>query len=492
MRGEGDRPLAAATADETLCAALSQRVVELLEEDCRDLRPPFTGDSGWRVAQDAIVKLAALPGADRAALAQRLVWAASRTESIGPINTIGDAAFRLMLDAAPGEIRRLVGSPEDEWAETFHFTERLWQLEGVEGVEWFKFLLHNAEHESRQEMHSMAFDGRPAWSEADWDLKLEALAEAGLERKHQLINYFFDAFHVMPRAAFPAAMGVIVAYAESSADWLAQQFAEKASELVDGTPESDVNLFYWPSGMDVAMAAWLVGATLGVDRAPATIDHAVQTGLLTEQSADMYRAVLETNPRVAIHDDSQLAGVRSLGTIEVTSEKLVLTDPSFFEGDFGWRLSVPNGEFDVTAVLASHPLHATHATAFEIVLQPTTEVTSWELLTLDTSGGGENGGYVPTNSVIGVGDPAVFEDENTDDLFEAVESALLAADGASIAGSDRLRFVMANSGTQHHESLSWVGRAADDSIVKVVVELGLVDFDPVRDGSLPWGEDASA
>lgn len=214
VAGDGGQAVAACAADPALALAVSRAAGRLLvDRAANHLSAVDPSLFVWPVAQQPVVALAAVPGADARTLAGALLRCCVHEAVSGEPDKLDEASLRLILDhhaevvgqllrRSPYELESDVLSPRwpnDSFGTTRFLVDAMWTLHGAEGARWMDILIDH-------HPHGIVSPRGHSWTAEDWILRLDVLTdrdEVPFEA-YALSARMLDVEDPAPREAAPA------------------------------------------------------------------------------------------------------------------------------------------------------------------------------------------------------------------------------------------------------------------------------------------------
>ncbi len=271
----GNRQLVvtACADDPELAAAVSlAAATQLVERAASHLSSIDASLFVWPVAQEAVVALAALPGANASALAGALLRCCVFEAVSGEPDKLKEDALRLILNHYGEVVEQLLRRssyelesnslsppwPSSTFGSTRFLVDAMWTLHGAEGARWMSLLLDCDPYYS-------IVSGRPrTWTPEDWTLRLDALSDRDElpDAAYRLAFSMVDPDDPPPREAAPA----LARYACSrfTTGQSPRRYVGRAADILSryctGDPEQDAGLFWWGATSDDELTAsrWLL------------------------------------------------------------------------------------------------------------------------------------------------------------------------------------------------------------------------------------------
>ncbi len=273
VAGNSQLVVAACADNPELAAAVSLAAAARLVERAASHRSAVDASLFvWPVAQDAVVALAALPGANASALAGALLRCCVFEAVSGEPDKLKEDALRLILNhygevveqllrRSPYELESNSLSPPwpiSTFGRTRFLVDAMWTLHGAEGARWMSLLLDC-------DPYCSIVSQRPrAWTAEDWTLRLDALSDRDElpDAAYRLDFSMVDPDDPAPREAAPA----LARYACSrfTAGQSPRTYVGRAADILSryctGDPEQDAGLFWWGATSDDELTAlrWLL------------------------------------------------------------------------------------------------------------------------------------------------------------------------------------------------------------------------------------------
>jgi hypothetical protein len=440
----------------------------------------------WVELQGAVVAASTrASAADRERLAAALLDAVLRQPSFGPSNRLDDAAFALILDAAPNALRAALGgnSVETTWGGRRYLHWHVWSLPGDHGAVWLGHLVEADDSSANFLFQDMCAGKTAPWREGDWPARLDVIATLPAEPRPGIVSMLFLG---RPTAdSSPALTRVVMAHAADERDPLLRFAAAHVRGLRTRKPEADDALFDWDAGRDRPdLFHWLLELAGEDGSRAALVGAAVGRGRISEGEGRLLASPLE---RPAWADGPvpwSLASVVAAGPVRVPEGRLTGGDPWWTGGREGlpWIVELPPGAYEATVVVASHPLAGRQCAALQLGVSGG-EAVSWSLVRTVYG----KPGYTVEVGVAGLGavgayDPPRIYDEPSQEEWITEAPPWWHELDAGDAGS----LLMCSVGPQHQECRTWRGVDDEGRVVGVVTDLGLLDLDLESDPQLPW------
>lgn len=439
----------------------------------------------WIDLQDAIVAAAAEASvADRETLAEALLDAVVRQPSFGPSNRLTPAAFALILEAAPDELRRWLGvrTVETTWGGLRYLHGHLWALPGPAGADWLRALADADDVRANFLFQDMARGTLPRWRDADWTDRLDVVASLPAEPRPGIVTMLF--LLRPPREACPALVRVALAHGLDERDHVTRSVAGHIRAHRSGDAAVDAGLFDWAAhATRRELFRWLLELSGDAGAREALVHWARAAGSISAEDGLWLAAPLV---RPAWADDDvpwTVSAVKAAGAVTLPAGRLTGGDPWWTGGVEGlpWVIEVSPGTYEVSVVTARHPLASDECAALQLVVGAG-PVESWTLIS-----GAHGAGYHVEVGVAGLGSVAAYESmlvhevPDPEGWFSRAGAWWREIDGGP-AGS----LVMCSVGPQHQLCRTWVGTDDAGEVTALVTDLGLLELDLEVDGRLPW------
>lgn len=423
--------------------------------------------------------------AERGALAAALLDAVLHQPSFGPSNRLTPEAFRLILAEAPEEVRRALGlkTVETMYGGLRYLEWHLWTVPGLAGADWLRELALADDVRANFLYQDMSSGKLPRWSDADWPVRLDVLAALPAEPRPGIVTML--AMSKPPREACPSLVRVVLAHGVDERDHLTRSAAAHIRAHRSGEPAADAGLFDWSAqSTRPELFRWLLELAGDSGTRHGLVEAAVDAGAITVEDGRRLAAPLERPAWADGEVPWRIAAVRPAGVVRLPDGRLTGGDPWWTGGAEGipWLVELPRGAFDVTAIVASHPLLGQECAALHLCVGPE-RAASWTLI--PTVYGHE--GYHVEVGTAGLGSVAAYEALLVHD--EPVLDEWLADDPPrwrTMDGGDAGSLVMCSVGPQHQLCRTWLGKSDAGEVVALVTDLGLIDLDPGVDPRLPW------
>lgn len=473
--------------DEAKVRALAAEALALYGPAAR-ARKLASAPRTWVDDQDAVLELAALPGADQRVLAVGFVKACT-TEIVFRLR-FDDPTISWMLRWAPDAIRAalappqgtpryLIGGPGQR-----SLIDRLWVLPGQPGLDWLLWLLDQREDQARRLFSGMNDPARAAmWSTADWVARLDAVADAALSPPPALLRSFAAGTRHAPRESLAAQMRLACVYATGPDDWLVLTVATFLARCDTDGAVTDPLLLWWPQvASEVQCWRWIVDRALTPERQAAMVDAAISRGRLPEEVGRLLMGSAPTGPLHSLEDPWEMDDIHDAGVVALPDGRLSGGDPWWtFEG-LPFVIELSPGEYPVRVITARHSIRGRECAAAELLIDADAPVVGWNLQP-DVSTGLD--GYTVEVGVASFGPAeALLQGDGVDGLERSFIGTHANFTEVPVGALGSL--VIFTVGPQHQECRTWIARNDRGEAVRVVSDLGLLDIDPVHNPTLPW------
>jgi hypothetical protein len=376
--GDGREAIGACAGDPELARAVSRAAARRLVERASSHRSAVDPELFvWPKAQDAIVALAKVPGADAPTLAGALMRCCIHEPVSGESDQLGDEGLRLILEHHAGVVEQLIplgaehglhsGSlsppwPSDGLPSLRFLTDAMWSLHGAEGARWMDVLIDHAPH--------AIVSRRPrAWTPEDWTLRYEVLSARPVlpSEAYSLESAMLDERDPAPREAAPALVRYACSRFTDGQD-LRAGLGRTANVLAGhrrGDPPRDAELFWWDASTDDQVAAlrWLIELSGPEGSRQSLVDAAVASGCVSAAAGAALSAELDRPLWV----DRDVPWV----VTEVREE-----EDAQAPGDLAALLGA--GRVRTRTVVAVHPRHGRADAAVEVVANADSAPLSWD------------------------------------------------------------------------------------------------------------------
>jgi hypothetical protein len=456
----------------------------------------ITDNPLWAPAQGAVSRLAELEGAMSHHLALAFLEA-----SLFEVPPLGEGRAERARSMALGTASWLARSIprrlewEIESRSPYGFStysqalrHALWKLPGAEGLEWVGRIVRTDDRIDELVREGLGtsfpsdgpiFDHPDPWSEQDALERLDAIADAAPVG-------WWTALAVLswPPRPFSAPAQGRIAHAHATTlegDSLTERVVANVQGYLTGEDQADLDLFEWDAPSDRRRTVrQILDQAAGSERRRALVAAALDAGRVSAADAVFLAAPLDRS------DASTLAELRLSNPAEVGKVDApdgVLAGGIPYE-EPAWTLEVPAGRHPARLITAGREAGETVNAAIEVVFDPSTSVDRWQAI---PSASGADGYEVE----FGVGLLAVpelfaradaFEEAGGDAAFEDLYNGIGALAIPRPGGPASIAFAVA---PQHGTCRSWVGRAADGTAARLVIDLAVAAIDPLAQG-VPW------
>lgn len=487
---DGVRALERCRGDEELTRLVSHEAAEALTRHASAHTARLPPESAaWIAAQDAIVGLAGLPGADGGVLANAMFDACVFEPVSGNGGDLEQGTIRWLLARIPERVARLVddaqaspgdGRYEGPYGLSPSLDERfilsaLFLLQGQDGVVWMNRIRRRkrGERELNSMFQAMHAGRLPMWEPEDWAPRLAALADERTEPRPDILRVFV--IGTPPAASSAAQVRLAWVYADEPTDELLRTVARNVRGYRSGDAVRDVSLFAWnPPPERRGILSWILELSGPAGAREALVRAAYDERRIDDLTRGELSTVLE-RPAWADEDVPwEIIDVVEAGTVRVPDGRLAGGDPWWsFEG-LPFEVQVPAGSYEVRVLVAVHPLRGRGNAAAEILIQPDAPVERWSLI--ETTGNGE--GYTVEVAVGSFGAaetlcPGLGEDLPNDILGDTPMAV-------EVDGGEAGSLVMFSVLPQHQLCRTWIGTTSDGSVARLLTDLGLLDVDPTK------------
>lgn len=484
LRGEHAEALSSLASAGPHCTREAvQRIGEALRQDAADHWNLCPRERTWVDHQRAVVTLSELPGAHAAALAEALVDACCWQRVDGKGSPLEPDVFAWMMRWAA---RRVYDAADDECSTGFRFLRSgLWSFPDPDARGWMVEWFRSNPTTARFRYDDMRVGWlRSVWDDEEWNRRVHLLCDAKLPTA----PFRIDAG--LPATTSAAQVRLACTYAESSTDHLLRSVATNLRRYRSGDAASDVDLAWWDAEGNEAelLRVLLEAAGPAGSRAP-LVEAARLAGVVDADRAAFLAAAM---PRPAWMDDDvpwEVDQVVNAGFAHLPDGRLSAADPYWaFEG-VPFVADVAPGRYPVRLTNAIHPLYGRACAVAELVVDSGTPVRHWERLGVRRDG--DEFGYRVEVGVGSFGASSALTDAPFHDLAPA-DFPGGRASYAEVDAEELGSIVMFHVLPQHQLCRTWAGRAADDRIVHVVSDLGILHVnpeahtdDPLRPGPPP-------
>lgn len=375
--GRPDAVTGACAGDPALAEAVSRRAADrLVERAASHVSAVDPALFVWPGAQDAVVALAALPGADAGALAGALLRCCLFEAVAGSRGQLRLPGLRLVLDHHAGVVEQLLALssgelesdslsppwPIDTFGHVGFLARAMWMLPGADGAEWMARLLDHAPY-------AIAPEGAKDWTAEGWARRFDVLADRG-ELSYDAYPVAFrmlDEDDPPPREAAPALVRFACARFEAGQDprtWLGRA-ADVLRVHRTGDPARDAELFWWEASGEEPVTAlrWLLELFGPAGARPGLVAAAASGGRVSADVAAALSAEVDRPPWADRDVPWVVTEVREEGVTDVP-------------GDLAPLLGA--ARLPARTVVAAHPAHGRADAAVEVLADADAEGLAWE------------------------------------------------------------------------------------------------------------------
>ena len=450
----------------------------IIEDSVESVAIPEPRTSWVELQHEAVAAAGIGDESERRMLAEALLDAVLEQPSFGPSNRLSDAAFEFLLSELGDDLASALhrGRGTQHGGQRY-VCQHIWSMSGEVGARWFGRLARADDGAA----NSLYQRGVPPWSEEDWLMRLDVLADLPARPRPSILGVL--SIHTMPKFAAPGLVRVALAHGTDERDPLVHFVSERLRALRSSSLSHDVDMFCWD---EMARKPDLARWVLELSGPPGDRSRIVEEAVRAQRISSSVGALLdESLERPAWADGEVPWTVEStaiLGSIELPSRRLTGGDPWWTGGLEGlpWVVNVDRESIDVMVVVADHPLYGRQCAALVATVGPE-PVENWFLV----EGGADGLGYTVEVGVAGFGSVEFYDSGNVFDLVgdDMIDSppiwnvASTPADGG---------IAMCSVGPQHQLCRTWSGLSAHGRVVQLVTDLGLLELDPTTGFELPW------
>jgi hypothetical protein len=480
LHGSADLALSVCRADPQLAADVGSMVARELHV----WAPESQQERAWPSAQEAVVRLASVPGVDTPELAEALVWCCARSYLHGKFSPLLPDVFDWMmrwaadavyaaLDAAPTPGARFL---EAGLFTYFDHRAIAWMIE--------RLLADYTSMSFRfQEMRVGAL--RSVWDGAQWSARLHAMCETrvspvsspgGQPPRDLLLFGTLGMGGPAPEESSAAQVRLACTYSSVPTHVVAYRVISNVRTYRTGNPEADAELFWWsPTSEQAEMLRSILEFSGPPGERAAIVEAAHARGLIDAELAGLLAADI-ARPRWADGDMRWEVGrVVQAGHVRLPDGRLSACDPVCAGEGVPFVEQFSPGRYPVEVTIAIHPLGGRECAAAELILDREADVDRWEPLPMGL-GLTEGPGY---SVEVGLGSFGAVEalvkgavHGHTDDMHGSHPA------WREVDHPEHGSIVCFTVGPQHQFCRTWRGLDRHGRAIRLYSDLGLLDHDP--------------
>jgi hypothetical protein len=463
-----DSPQLALDVSVAACSRLVDGVV-----DRRD--PAWPPLRTWADAQDAVLALSRLPGADQRGLAIAVLTACDRQPPVDvsdQTNRLKEKTFEWLMNVAVDQVARLVDELGSASGHAPYLLARwLRWRPGADGAGWLVRMIRA--NESYADLTSpRQLEGR-AWTVVDWITRLEAISYARFSPRPTRLRLPSGPYKP-PRETSAAQVRLACTYGESRTDFLVRVIAGNVRSYRTGDPDLDCRLLWWqPEPATHELLSWIIELSGPANLRRPLVQAAREQSLVSDDLAAYLSEEPPRPPWAAGGAPWVIDEIVEAGRVALPDGQLAVGDPYAFDTP-PFAIELPAGTFPVRIITASNPVAPTECAAAHMIIDPSAPVQTWSAINASAGAGytvqvgtGSFGAKAALASGL-IGGSCERSQFGHHRSWRQIDCGPLGS------------IVAFTVGPQHQLCNSWSGHDANGRVVQILTDLGLLDLDPTQ------------